>query len=223
MDSYFSRTEVSNSDLTELKNILYPKIQYGDKEKAFKFGTLFDAVITEPYRVNYFRRTVDSVEYTKEDFDMVREMHKSLKKEAEKDPFLAFVLSFARTQEVTIVKSQQFFYDDFPFYLDTRCKWDWFFPQFRYGGDLKSTFASTQDEFSQAIDFFDWDRSRAWYMDMVKSEQDFIYAVSKKNFKVFKHFIKRGDETYNRGKEKYTDLAFKYWSLIDENILQSNR
>ena len=49
-DSYYLRTEVSNSDLTELKNYLYPRTQYGDKEKAFKFGTLVDALITENER-----------------------------------------------------------------------------------------------------------------------------------------------------------------------------
>ena len=52
-DTYYSRTEVSNSDLTELKNLLYPRAQYGDKEKAFRFGTLLDALITEPERVRH--------------------------------------------------------------------------------------------------------------------------------------------------------------------------
>ena len=33
-DTYYQRSEVSNSDLTELKNLLYPRTQYGDKEKA---------------------------------------------------------------------------------------------------------------------------------------------------------------------------------------------
>jgi hypothetical protein len=51
-------------------------------------------------------------------------------------------------------------------------------------------------------------------MDIVQSNQDFIYAISKKNCKVFKYFIKRGDAAYERGKEKYNELAFKYWQLI---------
>ena len=58
-DTYYQRSEVSNSDLTELKNLLYPRTQYGDKEKAFKFGSLIDAMITEPERVRY-----DTVSYT---------------------------------------------------------------------------------------------------------------------------------------------------------------
>ena len=64
------------------------------------------------------------------------------------------------------------------------------------------------------IDFFDWDRSRAWYMDIAGSQQDFIYAISKKNLKIFKAFIRRDDDTYKRGKEKYDELAFKWWMLF---------
>ena len=44
-------------------------------------------------------------------------------------------------------------------------------------------------EFDEAVDFFDWDRSRAWYMDIAGSDRDFIYAISKRNGCVFKKFI----------------------------------
>ena len=54
IDNYYSRSEVSNSDLTELKNILHPRMQFGDKEAAFRFGTLVDALITEPSKVDYY-------------------------------------------------------------------------------------------------------------------------------------------------------------------------
>ena len=33
-EEYYNRSEVSNSDLTELKNILHPRLQFGDKEAA---------------------------------------------------------------------------------------------------------------------------------------------------------------------------------------------
>ena len=48
-------------------------------------------------------------------------------------------------------------------------------------------------------------------MDIAHSDQDFIYAISKWNFHIFKLFIRRGDDIYNRGREKYEDLAYKYW------------
>lgn len=212
-DEYYNRSEVSNSDLTELKNLLHPRLQFGDKEAAFRFGTLVDAVITEPERVNFYRFTVDDVQYTEDEFRHAQEMHKSLRMEARKDHFLAKVLEMAETQRCMVNRQQKFEYGGFPFTLDTRCKWDWFLPVMNFGGDLKTTFATTQKQFDEAVDFFDWDRSRAWYMDIAGSDRDFIYAISKQNGCVFKKFINRGDEIYNRGKEKYEELAFQYWCL----------
>ena len=213
-DSYYLRTEVNNSDLTELKNYLYPRTQYGDKEKAFKFGTLVDALITENERVHYSKRMVDDVTYSREDFELGLAMREALRKEARKDEFLRAVLSNSDTQKFMVNKSQRFLYGNFEYTLDTRCKWDWWLPSFGFGGDLKTTFAESQNQFNEAIDFFDWDRSRAWYMDIAGSQQDFIYAISKKNLKIFKAFIRRDDDTYKRGKEKYDDLAFKWWQLM---------
>lgn len=213
-DSYYLRTEVSNSDLTELKNFLYPRTQYGDKEKAFKFGTLVDALITENERVHYSKRMVDDVTYSREDFELGLAMREALRKEARKDEFLRAVLSNSDTQKFMVNKSQRFLYGNFEYTLDTRCKWDWWLPSFGFGGDLKTTFAESQNQFNEAIDFFDWDRSRAWYMDIAGSQQDFIYAISKKNLKIFKAFIRRDDDTYKRGKEKYDELAFKWWQLM---------
>lgn len=213
-DSYYLRTEVSNSDLTELKDYLYPRTQYGDKEKAFKFGTLVDALITENERVHYSKRMVDDVTYSREDFELGLAMREALRKEARKDEFLRAVLSNSDTQKFMVNKSQRFLYGNFEYTLDTRCKWDWWLPSFGFGGDLKTTFAESQNQFNEAIDFFDWDRSRAWYMDIAGSQQDFIYAISKKNLKIFKAFIRRNDDTYKRGKEKYDELAFKWWMLF---------
>ena len=215
MDPYYSRNEVSNSDLTELKNLLYPQTFYGDKEKAFKFGSLIDAMITEPHRVDFYNLKVDDVQYLKEDFDLAIEMRKSLIAESRKDTFLANVLKHSSTQTVSIRQGQVFDYCGFEFTLDTRCKWDFWLPNLGFGGDLKSTAAASQKEFEDAIDFFDWDRSRAYYMDIVGSDRDFIYAISKKNCKIFKYFITGRDHpAYIAGKEKYLDLAFKYWQLI---------
>lgn len=212
-ENYYERSEVSNSDLIELKNLLHPHIQYGDKQVAFRFGSLVDAIITEPERVNYFQHTVDNVQYTEEEFEHAKEMLRSLRHEARTDTFLKKVLEISDTQCCMVNKQQAFEYGGFTFTLDTRCKWDWFLCKFGFGGDLKTTFASTQKEFDEAVDFFDWDRSRAWYMDIAHSDRDFIYAISKNNCCVFKKFINRDDATYQRGREKYEELAFQYWCL----------
>lgn len=214
-DTYYRRSEVSNSDLTALKQMLHPALcaNPAARERAFRFGSLVDAVITEPERVDYYARTVDGEPYSEEDFRHAREMYRSLRSEARRDPFLAKVLAEAETQRVMVNHGQQMEYGEFPFALDTRCKWDWWLAKYNFGGDLKTTSASTQSEFDAAMDVFDWDRSRAWYMDIARSDRDFIYAISKRNGCVFKSFITRGDETYLRGRDKYQELAFQYWCL----------
>ncbi|MBD5384880.1 hypothetical protein HDR69_00435 [bacterium] len=210
-DTYYQRSEVSNSDLTALKELLHPRLQFGNREEAFRFGSLVDAIITEPARVNYYRFTVDDTQYTEDEFRHAQEMFKSLRAEARKDSFLDYVLRNAETQKFMVNQGQQFEYCGFPFHLDTRCKWDWWLGIF--GGDLKTTAATSQKEFEEMIDFFDWDRSRAWYMDIANSDHDFIYAISKKNNKVFKKYINRGDAIYEAGREKYEELAFQWWCL----------
>ncbi|HIT83144.1 MAG TPA: hypothetical protein IAA99_02950 [Candidatus Avibacteroides faecavium] len=217
MDTYYDRPEVSNSDLTALRDILHPRQQAGDREAAFRFGTLVDAIVTEPARVDYCRCTVDDVPYTDDEFRHAREMQRALRMEARRDPFLAKVLEAADTQRSMVNHGQMFTYCGWPFQLDTRCKWDWWLSAFGFGGDLKTTFASSQAEFDYAVDFFDWDRSRAWYMDIAGSDRDFIYAISKANCRVFKLFINRGDGTYGRGREKYEELAFQWWLLTPKS------
>lgn len=210
-DTYYLRSEVSNSDLTALKELLHPRLQFGNREEAFRFGNLVDAIITEPARVNYYRLTVDDTPYTEDEFRHAQEMYKSLRMAARRDKFLDYVLNHAETQRFMVDKARQFDYCGFSYTLPTRCKWDWWLGEF--GGDLKSTFASSQKEFEVAIDFFDWDRSRAWYMDIARSDRDFIYAISKKNCNVFKKQITRGDAIYKAGRDKYEELAFQYWCL----------
>ena len=53
-------------------------------------------------------------------------------------------------------------------------------------------------------------------MDIAHSDHDFIYAISKKNCRVFKKFINRYDEVYRRGREKYEELAFQFWCLTPQ-------
>lgn len=214
-DNYYNRTEVSNSDLTALKNMLHPTLMCSDeaRQQAFRFGSLVDAIITEPARVNHYQLTVDDVQYSEDEFRHAREMYRSLKTEARKDAFLAKVLECFDNQTCMFSKQQVFTYGDFSFMLDTRCKWDWWSYGYGFGGDLKTTAAASQKEFNDCVEHFDWDRSRAWYMDIAGSNRDFIYAISKKNCNIFKLFINRGDETYTRGREKYEELAFQYWCL----------
>ena len=72
-------------------------------------------------------------------------MRKALRKEAEKDQFLAVVLAQSDTQKFMVNKQQEFHYGNFAYHLDTRCKWDWWLSAYGFGGDLKTTFAESQE------------------------------------------------------------------------------
>ena len=211
MDPYFGRNEVSNSDLTWLKNYYQPEMDEVVKEKAYRFGSLLDAIITEPFKVDYFKKKVEDVQYTDEEFEKAEQMRKSFLN----DPFAKNILSQSDMQKVMIVNRNFTYEDDMNFKLDVRCKWDLWMQNLGWGGDLKSTTATTQKQFEEAVRYFDYDRQRAWYMDIAGSNQDVLIGVSKVNFKVFKVPIRRDDDLYKSGFRKYNELAFKWWALFE--------
>lgn len=206
-DAYYSRSEVSNSDLSALKQLLWPK-ELPDPTYAFRFGGLIDAMITEQGRVDFFRHTLDGEQYTAEDFERAEQMKRAF-----------FADEFCRTMaekadgQAVMTKRQLFNYDGYEFELDTRCKWDLWRADWGWGGDIKSTAATTQSQFEAAARHFDYDRQRAWYMDIAGSERDVLIGISKVNFKVFKIAINRQSEWYKNGFQKYNELAFR-WHLI---------
>lgn len=211
LDSYYSREEVSNSDLSWLKNQLFPREMH-DPTEAFKFGNLIDAMLTEPHRVNYFKRTCDEDQFTPEEFETAEKM----KNAALRDTELRYFLENSESQKVMIAH-RKFICDYNAFELDCRCKWDfWLNNSLNWGGDIKSTSATTQSQFEAAAKYFDYDRQRAWYMDIAGSDKDIIVAISKVNFKIFKIFIKRDSDFYREGFSKYNMLALR-WHMIFGN------
>lgn len=211
-DPYFSRSEVSNSDLSWLKEYYQPMKVLFDKDKAYKFGTLIDAILTEPHKVDFFQFTVDGIQYTREDFELANQMKRSFLK----DELCQHLLKVSDTQTV-MTKQRSFQFEGVEFSLNTRCKWDIWSGRLGYGGDIKSTTATTQKQFEEVVRYFDYDRQRAWYMDISGSNQDVLIGISKKNYKVFKVPVRRGDELFNQGVKKYSELAFKWWSLFEIN------
>ncbi|MDQ7947661.1 MAG: hypothetical protein AAGB30_11200 [Pedobacter sp.] len=213
-DPYFSRPEVSNSDLSSLKQLLYPDgLTFGDKQKAYAFGTLLDNLITEPDKVDLFNLKVEYQDYpyTQDDFDLALRMKRAYLK----DPFCKMINDHADFQAISVRHNWQIVYEGFEFQLDVRCKWDLLVRDWKMGGDIKSTAAETQGQFEAACEHFDYFRSRAWYMDIAGTDKDMLIGISKKNCKVFKIAINRGDALYQKGKSEYQELAFKYWQLFD--------
>ncbi|MFA6058919.1 MAG: hypothetical protein WC756_12025 [Taibaiella sp.] len=210
--NYRSFPAVSNSDLTSLQKYWEPEWLVIDKEKAYKFGTLIDAIITEPHKVDYFRFQVEGVQYSKEDFEQAQEMCKVFYR----DEFCNKMVAQCSFQKISYQEKFKIQYGRFEFTLPAKCKWDLFCENFDLSGDIKSTAATTQKQFEEACYHFDYYRSRAWYMDLENRTNDILIGISKKNNKVFKIPMKKGDKLYNLGREQYQDLAFRHWSYFGE-------
>jgi hypothetical protein len=193
--------------LSRLKSELYAREMY-DPTNAFRFGNLIDAMITEPKHVDFFQRTLGEYQFTKDDFEKAERMKAAFYA----DKFCREIAEKAEAQKV-MVKHREFDYDGFEFELDTRCKWDIWRPDWGWGGDIKSTSATTQAGFENAARHFDYDRQAAWYMDIAGSDLNVIIGISKVNFKVFKISINRQSRWYLDGFNKYNFLSFK-WHLI---------
>lgn len=207
IDAYYSRQEVSNSDLSALKKGTIPDAQLIEMERAFRFGRLVDAIITEPAVVDFYQYMIADEQYSKEEFIQARHMQQSFLK----DPICMAILNQSIMQHIMILHGKDFNYQGKAFALNVRCKWDLWMKSVGWGCDIKSTTAVSQKQFEEAARFFDYDRQRAWYMDIAGSNKDMLIGISKKNYLVFKIPITRGDRTYNSGREKYEDLAYQYW------------
>jgi hypothetical protein len=188
---------------------------------ALRRGNLLDAFILwyglDPQRYWQFRPTQE------EHSQVIR-----LNKAYHADQFCS-QLHLTTAKQVEFYKqAMQLNYMGVAFSLDVKCMFDYFQHGINnpylaslsspgYGGDLKRTSARNEAEFMKHIDFFEYDRARAWYMDVAslhgpRVDQDFIVGVNESG-KIFKVFINRGDEMYQRGRERYTYWAFKKWIL----------
>lgn len=212
-DPYYARPEVSNSDLSWLKKYWQPENLIIDLEKAYAFGTLIDCMITEPHKVNYFNLTCAGVQYTAADFKLAEDMKKAFYR----DELCATLAKHSEYQKVSVRESFPIEHDGISFSMDVRCKWDLFaMPKLNMSADIKSTACTTQKQFEEAVRYFDYDRQRAWYMDIENVNHDMLIGISKVNCKVFKVPVTRQSELYKEGKKKYQELAFKYWYLFGE-------
>lgn len=211
--SYYKRKEVSNSDLGWLKSQLQARETISDPYLAYRFGNLLDVIITEPHRADFFKYRIEDEIFTKKEWKTAELMKRSFLK----DDYCRELIKNAEFQKVT-AKEMNFNFQGIEFKLPTRIKWDILRDDVCIGCDIKTTIAKTQSEFESAIDFFDWDRQAAWYMDIENVNNHVIIGISKHNHKVFKIFINRRSDLYLNGKDKYSYLAYKWWLLFGENL-----
>ena len=214
---YFNRPEVSNSDLSWLKLELLSAAERQDFTNAYRMGSLIDCMITEPERINYFTYQLldypdagHNEQFTKEEFAVCEMMKKAFRQDE-------FCISLLRQSTGQKVMSRDVLhnYGGFEFTMAMRCKYDLWSNILGWGGDIKSTTATTQKQFEESIRYFDYDRQRVNYMNISGASKDMIIGISKVNYKIFKVPITRDSELFNSGMKKLTELAFKWYYLFE--------
>lgn len=211
-DPYYAMEEASNSDLSMLAKYWQGFQLSYDIDAAYKFGTLLDCMITEPSRLDYFRFTCAGEQHSPADFELAERMKKSFMR----NEFCRLILQSSDLQRVTVDPGFVITYLGFSFTIPLRMKAD-FDAQAKLGiiADLKSTKAKSEKEFLKMIEAFNYDRQAAVYMDLRKVDRFMLIGVSKvAPYSVFKVAIKRGEDIYLSGREKYETLAYQHHNLF---------
>jgi hypothetical protein len=214
---YFSLPAVSNSDLKELKKAYYAETPR-DLAAVFAFGNLVDAMLTERVKLDLRglglwengRLTV----FTFEAWQLAKTLAEAIKN----DPVVKLLLPTLLPQYV-FVKTLSFTYEEQAYQILGRCKFDGYSKRVATGADYKTTACTTLKAFRESIEFFDYDQGAAWYMDLAKIDRFWLIGISKKNGQIFKHAVQRGDETYNRGRAKYSLWAYRWLVLLEPHKL----
>jgi hypothetical protein len=214
--NYYSRPQVSNSDLGNLKGEMYGLQKPPNIQDIYDFGNLVDAMLTEPNLIDYHEKRI----WLHDEWKIVQPEKWML---AEKmvsammlDPFISIVVK-KMIGQYEFYKRLHLEYEGFEFSIDARAKYDGIAKQLSTGLDYKTTACTTHKAFIQSLDHFDYDRQCAWYMDIASLDRFWFVGISKKNQKVFKYAVQRGDEFYKRGKQKYLKLAY-LWNIYFENF-----
>lgn len=216
--NYFKHPAVSNSNLTDLMLKYIGEVDdIQEYTGIMDFGSLVDAFLTTPLRVQYWNYSLLSedgrvIQFNKDVFKFAQD----LADRAKKDPLIAAMVSQMKGQYI-FVRTLGFSYDGSDYTLQGKCKFDQFSRTLQMGADYKTTACKTRKAFLDAVNFFDWDRQAAWYMDLARIDRHWIIGLSKTTGELFKIAIQRGDAMYNSGLVKYQRLAY-LWSMLLEDF-----
>jgi hypothetical protein len=207
--NYYQHPYVSNSDLSRIKQ----EMKGIDQEyvDAYRIGSLIDAMITEAHKVDYFRMVLVDTDYSysQEEIELCRAMKAAFMR----DQFCQQLLSMCGGQSEMYDQDTLLSFNGLSFTLNTKRKYDLWSDVLGWGGDIKSTTATSQKQFEAACRHFDYDRQRYWYMHPRQIQKDVLIGISKVHpHRVFKVFINAGDDFYRWGERKANELAFYHWS-----------
>lgn len=214
-EQYFELPCASNSGVKEAHKMLRTGTleDYEQHRPAYYFGSIIDAILTDPENVH----TIDlPADQRKEVLSMCRAIERDVQYQALFSP------------EAGGERQAVFVNMEFPFNLDglevkipVKCKFDWFNPRpkINFGADLKTTLARSEAAFKSASNWFDYPQQAAWYMDISDTDRFMFMGISKYDNAIYKIPIKRGDELYKIGKEKYLRCLSSWCKLNPDKMV----
>ena len=177
---YFKLPRLSNSGLTEIKDMLIGR-NIPPSQQAFRFGSLLDAMLTQ-------RHNIEVSGASSEMMQMVLAMSKAWRK-------------YELSATYDLMPSQVVHVEDV-FGVEGKCMFD---KQLgKVGLDFKTTAAIDLYGFEKTIQTFDYDRQAAWYMEVGGVDFFTFIAFSKKypHKEPIRLDVKRGDKLHGLGCKK---------------------
>lgn len=200
---YFAHPYANNSSLSQFKG----GPQWGDKQKAFAFGSLVHAAILQFERLDILKNTLDGDPVDPVDIVAAMKMRVAFFS----NDFCKSFRNSCRTEVEMYNRNTRFEFHGTKFAIDTKRKYDFWYDAGTFGGDIKTTSAETREEFMDAIDMFDYDRGRVFYAAGSGAQRDIIIGISKINYEIFLVPMNKGCKLWTKGEEKLAELAYRYW------------
>lgn len=196
-DYYFNHVKgLSNSGLTRVEDWLKGQMDKPIPEKAFRFGSLVDAMLTQPEELDEDATDMELLSAIK------------VKNAILAHPLGRTLLTYAEPQAI-VTNEILVDFEGIEKRVLAKCMLDGYLPKFGIGKDDKTTAARSQAQFESSIDRFNYDRQAYWYMEIAELDRFVFIGASKTRIgEVFIKIIKRGDPLWLSGKEKASALAY---------------
>lgn len=201
--------KISNSTLTKFKDWLHGNYSDEDMEPVFRIGNLFDALITQPDKIDLFKMKYkhfqDEFIFSKSEYNQVLAMKKSYDDFLCENP-IGKLMRFADYQKT--FKSDYWLNDKIGFSL--KSIYDITIHD-KVGIDIKTTHAKKREQFINGCLYLDYDRARYLYTQASNMKQDYIIGVCVlPPYPI--HFIDCFREGWMQsGKEKMDNLLLQYY------------
>ena len=184
-DEYRALPRISNSDLGDFEDKVFNRPFREKPQKAFSFGTAVHELILEPNTIDKLPQDVDIAKV------------QTLAKTFWAEPWLKWLLRFSRKEEIVLWTCPVTG-------LPLKSKLD-IILRGRTVYDIKTTSASSIEQFAKFAVEYGYDRQAAFYMDSIKAKRFFFIALSKTKKNTV--FIMEADSSLiESGRKKYRRL-----------------